>query len=488
MSAVKSPTSILELTQLRTLPTGMAESSHLSQAFLTEPEKMDGVMAFAFGTQNENVLSAITGGLGNTRFITNREYKWDLHGQNERVLEVSRDCPDLIGGNAGMAQSTFRVYFAEKLWEVTDVLVSDKGVQARVQSEPYPDGVDWVYTLQLVDPNVTALPAAEVNTTARFSKDYSIVEEFSVKGGGTYFSAPMTLMNQLTTLRKKYSVTRSAATDVMVIELFGPDGNTTKYWTKLLEWTAMAQWYREIDKSLLYSTYNKNAAGLTTLQGENKRPIYTGAGLRQQISPANVRRYSKMTYDLLDDFLLSLSYNAQRWGGNVRFLALTGKMGMRTITDAVLEKYKNYGIVVTDNAAFVDASGTSIEFKQFKTIIFPNGIELVVKEFSPYDDTVRNRTLHPVSGYPIESYRFTIMNIGKGPSGKSNLRKVAKANSDNAMWHVCGSTTPFGDVAKSISTMRSSSIDGYEVHFLAEVGIQLEDPTSCGELIFDVNY
>lgn len=99
----------------------------------------------------------------------------------------------------------------------------------------------------------------------------------------------------------------------MVIELYGPDGQKTKLWTKLAEWTALGQWYREIDKMLLYSVYNKNSMGTVTLKGENSRPVYHGAGLRQQISPANKRTYYKLTYELLDNFLLDLSYNANRW-------------------------------------------------------------------------------------------------------------------------------------------------------------------------------
>ena len=299
----------------------------------------------------------------------------------------------------------------------------------------------------------------------------------------------MTLTNQLTTLRKQYSVTRSAATDVMVVELFSEDGKSTKYWTKLAEWTALAQWYKEIDKSMIYSIYNKNPEGYVTLQGENKRPVYTGAGLRQQISPANVRFYSKLTYEILDEFLLDLSYAANRWGGNHKFVALTGKMGMREFQNAVIEKLKGLPGAVSNTASFISGSGMEMTFGgAFTTVKFLNGIELTVKEFAPYDDIVRNRTLHPKTKKPLESYRFTILNFGANKNGKSNIRKVAKINSENAMWHVCGSTTPFGDVAKSISTMRSSGIDGYQVHLLAEVGIQLEDPTSCGELIMDVNY
>jgi len=52
----------LQLHKLRALPSGMTESDHLSQAYLTEPERMDAVLAYAFGTQNETVLSMLTGG------------------------------------------------------------------------------------------------------------------------------------------------------------------------------------------------------------------------------------------------------------------------------------------------------------------------------------------------------------------------------------------------------------------------------------------
>lgn len=460
----------------------MTESSHLSNAYLTEPERMDGVLAFAFGTQSENVLAMLTGGLGNTRFIENREYKWDLHGQVERSIEISAD-PITTGDKPGLGGMPINFKVAEMIWAVSDNLVSDDGTQIRI-SQIRNNGLDYIVSAVLTDPDKTKwLDPSQIAIGARWSKDYSTAEEFSSKGGGTDFQAPMTLTNQLTTLRKGYSVTRSAATDVMVIELFGPDGQSTKLWTKLAEWTALGQWYKEIDRALLYSVYNKDAQGTVTLKGENQRPVYHGAGLRQQISPANKKTYYKLTYELLDTFLLDLSYNANRWGGNYNFVALTGKMGMREFSNAISERQTALGITVTDNGTFITGKGDSLTLTgHFKSVEFLNGIKLTVKEFHPYDDIVRHRTLHPVTKKPIESYRFTILNFGT-INGKANIRKVAKKNSENAMWHVCGSTTPFGDVAKSISTMRSSGLDGYEVHMLAEIGIQIQDPTSCGELI-----
>ena len=484
---VNDKISPLQLTTLRKLPVGMTESNHLSQFWLSEPEKMDGILAYAFGTKNENVLSMLTGGLGNTKFIGNRQYQWDLHGQSDRRLMLSRNH---VGGGVtpGISGSVFKIYFDEKFFYNTDVLVSAHGVQVRVMDEPYLDGVtDWVYTVQLVNASIDFIDPTEVDLGGSFSKDYSIVGEFSDKGGGTNFSAPMKLQNQLTTLRKQYACTRSAATDVMVMTLFADDGQETKMWTKLQEWNFISQWYKEMDKSFIYSEYNSDAQGYTNLKDQNGRPIYTGAGIRQQISPANVRYYSRLTYQILDDFLSDLSRTAKVWGGDTNFVALTGQMGMREFDRAIKEYNTGNNITVTDSGTFIKGNGSDlVSLGHFKKVEFMNGISLTVKQFDPYDDLVRNGgNLHPVSKWPIESYRFTILDFGTTANRKPNIRKVAKKDSDNAIWYVAGSTTPFGEVAKSMNVMRSSTVDGYEVHRLAEVGIQMENPLSAGELIFN---
>lgn len=468
---------------------GLTESNHLSNAYLTEPEKVGSVLAYAFGIQEDNVLSLLTGGIGNTLYVNNREYEWDLHSQSDKAIEVIADTAgaNLTPGQYGML---FKITLGEKWFDVSDVLLADDTLtQARVQFEPESDGAGWTYTCQLVSPNQLAfVDPAFLKPGARWSKEYSAVEEYSVKGGGHGYATPYKLRNQLTTLRKTYSVTREATKAVMIVELFDPadPSKSTKLWTKVAEWTAMAYWYRELDKSYLYSIYNKASNGEVSVQGENKRPVFIGAGLREQISPANRRFYTKLTYEILDEFLLDLSYAASKWGGDYKFVALTGKMGMREFDRAIKDHARGNNITVTTAGTFITGHGDELSFEgYFKTVMFLNGIELTVKEFAPYDDIVRGRALHPITQKPIESYRFTVLNFGRN-KGVSNIRKVAMADSEMAMWHVCGSTDPFGGVAKSIMTQRSSGIDGYDVHFLSQCGLMVQDPTSCGELILRV--
>jgi hypothetical protein len=447
------------------------------------------MLSYAYGYQEDNVLTLLTGGIGNTQTVNNREYEWDLHSQSERTIEIVADSPQAASATPGIGGTPVQLYFGENWFDNQDNIVDDEGNTYHIIEEPYQEGAYWVVTVVLNDPDLTAFAEASlVNTGARFSKDYTTVSEYSPRGGGVSYSTPYKLQNQLTTLRKTYNVTRNAAKAVMVIELTSPDGKKTKLWTKLAEWTAMAEWYREIDRSMIYSIYNKDSKGQVKLQGANGRPVYHGAGLRQQIAPANIRFYTELTYDILDQFLLDLSYNASKWGGDHNFVALTGKMGMREFDNAIKEHAAGNNITVTDHGTFISGKGEALEFTgYFKTVQFMNGVSLTVKEFPPYDDIIRHRLLHPKTLKPVESYRFTIMNFGQNKNGASNIRKTAMADSEMSYWHVAGSTDPMGGVAKSISTQRSSGIDGYEVHFLSECGIMVEDPTSCGELILAVD-
>lgn len=469
--------------------TGLSESNHLSNAFLTEPHQMGMLMAYEFGYRYNNILSLITGGIGNTMTVDNREYNWMLHAQTDRAIDIVGNLSD--GGTApGLAGSTFRVKVLEKWFEESDVLVTDDGTHVRVQTEPYQEGNSWVYTLKLVtsDPD-KFIDLTQISSGAKLYKDYSLVPEYSDKGGSTHFYTPFKLQNCVNILRKRYDVSASAATDLMVLELPDPENpkKKTKLWTRLAEWNAMSQFYAEIDKNLVYSEYNKQVTGIVDLPGDNGRPVYQGAGLRNQIAPANRRYYNELTYKLLQEFLMDLSYSAQAWGGDTKFLALTGKMGMIEFDRAITEKFKSLGVLVVNEGRFVTGKGMELTFEgQFKTVKFPNGLELTVKEFPPYDDIVRNRVKHPVTGRPLESYRFTILNIGR-KDGESNIKKVVKKGREMVLWHEAGSIDPMGVSASSISQMRSSGKDGYCVHMLSECGIMLADPTSCGELIMTLD-
>src|SRR5208337_1588396 len=212
--------------------------------------------------------------------------------------------------------------------------------------------------------------------------------------------------------------------------------------------------------------------------------VYIGAGLLQQIAPANQRTYTTLTSDILEDFLFDLSYNIL--GASERkFVALTGEMGMKELDRVLKAKAAAYTLVDTH---FVSGQGQELTLGgQFVTYKMLNGVELTLKHFPLYDNIVYNRLLHPITGKPIESYRFTFLDFGNR-DGESNIQKVVRKGREMVMWHNAGSVAPGQGFSKSISTLRSNSKDGYSVNFLSEQGIMIKDPTSCGELIMASSY
>src|SRR5699024_2680390 len=113
-----------------------------------------------------------------------------------------------------------------------------------------------------------------------------------------------------------------------------------------------------------------------------------------------------------------------------------------------------------------------------------NGIELTLMHYPVYDDPVHNRELNPLTQRPLESYRATFIEYGQY-DGSANIVKMAKKDSEQLMWYNGGSTSPSG--GKTSKTAFGTKYDGYEVEVLSEVGIKLQNPLSCGELVPNIS-
>jgi hypothetical protein len=213
--------------------------------------------------------------------------------------------------------------------------------------------------------------------------------------------------------------------------------------------------------------------------GNNNLPVYEGAGIREQIAPANKREYTELTEDIIREFLIDLSYNVVPEASR-DFVCFTGEFGFAEFDRAMKDAAAQYTLV---DSKFVTGSGQSLSLGgQFKTYEGLNGTRITLKHLPLYDNVVTNRQLHYKSNRPLESYRFTILDFGLH-GGESNIQKVYKRDSENLMWHTSGSIDPFGNTAKSVSTMRSNNEDGYSVNMLTECGIMIKNPMACGELI-----
>lgn len=467
---------------------GLTDENMLANALLTKPAQVTTVLSYIFGRYENNVLDFLTTGMGKTLTIENRQYEWPVAIEQDKAITIKnatwKGAAILAADTPGIMGTPIQIWVAEK-WFGAGAIVAfdDRNFQARIMSEPYQDGTDYVYTLQVIGSGPNAfIPPSLLAPGKKISREGSAYEEYSEEADIVNYQTPFMLRNHLTTMRLKYDITGSAYSSVMVISMKNPkSGQTTFLWSSYQEWIALRQWYETIDRFLVYAQYNANADGTTDLKGTNGRPVYIGAGLLQQIAPANRKYYTTLTAELLEDFLFDLSYNIL--GTNERkFIALTGEMGMKEFDRVLKDKASSYNLIDTH---FITGSGQSLTLGgQFTTYKMLNGIELTLKHFPWYDNTTYNRKLHPVTKKPLESYRMTFIDMGSR-DGEANLVKVVRKDREMVMWHVAGAVAPGTGHAKSISTLRSNGKDGYTVNFLSEQGIMLKDPTSSGELICD---
>jgi hypothetical protein len=467
----------------------LVDERMISNMLLSEPAKVSSVVSFLMGSLDQgNILDYLTNGMGQTITIENREYEWDVMIEHDKAIAIRAAA---INGSAvqstdvpGISGQPVTLWLEEKWFGVGAILeFDDKDIQARVIAEPYEDGGSWVYTVVMADGQKDSyIPPSLLKPGCQVSRLGSAYEEYSEEADIVNYQAPFRLRNHLTTMRMSYDITGSAVSTVMVIALRDPKSKkSTYYWSAYQEWVALRQWYQRVDRMTVYSKYNANPNGTVDLKGTNGRPVYIGAGLLQQIAPANRTTYTKLTKDLLDSFLSDLSYNILGFGER-KFVAFGGEMALRELDRVLREAASGYTLVDTH---FISGSGQNLTLGgQFTTYRGLNGIELTLKHLPLYDNPVYNRKRHPITGKPLESYRITIIDFGRR-DGEANVQKVVRKGRELVMWYTGGSVAPGAGFATSATTLRSNAKDGYSVHFLSEQGIRIADPTTSGELICD---
>ena len=468
--------------------TGLTQANHLSTFFLTEPAMASEVITRVYNKYNgyKNALSFLTTGTGRTKELDNIVYRWPLMGDSEKAVPISvaQSTYNDGGSTPGINNTTFRVGLPEKWFAYGDVLVPDDPTYAlRVMEEPYADGLDFVYTLQLVTKDPTLyVPQALLERGREFSKEYNLVEhDHSRTSGDTTYATPFMMENVMSTFRKEYSVSGAAMSKVLKISLVNPQGKqTANTWVKYAEWEFWAQWMDEMEKALIYGKGNMSKDGTTAMRGPSGNPIYSGAGLEEQIAPANKRYYTSLTEQVLRDFMDDLSYNGTEQGPR-NYVALCGRQFMNLFDQAMKRSASNF--ILTDSK-FITGSGQELALgAQFVTYKGLNGDTITLKECPLYNSTIRSRQLHPQTGKPVESYKATFLNFKLGSNGESNVQKVYHKGREMSSVYIEGMASPYG--MKKGGTA-ASPVDGYEFHVMSECGLMVKDPTDAGQLILDV--
>lgn len=462
---------------------GLTTENHLATAYMEQPQLISDVISRVFGMNQYRGLDYLLSQIGTKVVESDREYEWYLKGDDRKAVVIAGyEATDMT--RPGYGKTVFKLKLTEKYFGLSDKLVFDnRDFSVRVMTEPYSDGTYWIHEVQHMNPsNTHFIPASLLANGKQVSKLYSPQERTLNKTyGTTSFTSPFKMRNYFSTIAKTYTVPANMHDRPLIISMLDPVSNKrTNLWTKYAEWEMLAQWVREKENNIIYSELNVNTNGTVDMKGSSGYPIIEGAGLRQQISPAYKFNYNTFSIDYLTEVLLNLSINILPEDKR-HFVALTGERGMVQFHKALEAKAALFQPL---DSKRVQGSGQNLRIEgQFVEYRGPQDIRFTLVNLPQYNDVVDNRLPHPDGGY-TENYRYTILNFGTS-EGEPNIVKLYPKNG-NKMWHVAGSTTPYGPNT-SFSKGSGSAVDGYELYTITSQGIMIKNPMSCAEFVYSAS-
>ena len=444
----------------------MTDSNNLSNALLTSPEKISPMITHLGGREDKKFpLTFLTEGLGNTKSIERLEYEYDVNYHFRKTRPLAADA----GGPSGANGQPFVLTFPDK-WFIKDyILVSQSGVQARIMSEPTPNGSNWDYTMQLVAPNAV-MPSADLDAGALFAQMYAPVGVDFSRGNASNWQAPARVRHKLTTIRKSYQFSGNAKDYVVEFDLPVKGGQTSRFWMDYEEWQHFLQWKEECEMYYWYGQQSYGDNGVVQMKDENGQPVQIGPGLFDQI--INKDTYSVLTENKLSDVVGDIFFGMTD-AQNMNVTLYTGTGGAREFDRAMKDKLGTLGFTVFSDGRFIQGNGSELTLTgYFKRYEHVDGHTINVVKVPLFDHgaVAQASQRHPVTGLPLESYRMCFVDQSRY-DGQPNVQMINKKGREMVKWAVAGSVVPRG---MGDSALRASDIDGASVHFLKTAGICLK--------------
>lgn len=454
------------------------EMSHLNNRLLTKPEIMQDSLRKIFASEiySDNPLSAKLMESKAVKTISSNEWTWGLIGGNLR--------PAIYVGTAAVAAqganfTTFDLTLDHNFYVAGDILTpGNPRIQVRLQSGPVSQGTRNVYRAQLMTNSATDTVAIQyLKPGARWNKLFSKYEEGAEQSGSTQYALPLELKSRLSKVRKHMKMTRDASNAVLSMEIPTEDGRKMGAWADYAEVTFWREFYREIEYNYWYSRNTTKVAGSTG------RTVQSGPGILELLEESHTYGFTTFTGKLLQEFASDIHTGRLAPGSSRRRLLIgTGEYGMKLIHDAGNKMIKDSGFTILDshlinktNSEF-HSNALSVGY-QIVQLKFANGTVADLMHVPQFDDPRINTGIDPITGYPYESMRMVIMDVGADAS-ESNV-KLVKKDKGMELKYISGLVSPRG-VANTAHAAHAGEY--YEMHGLDHCGVQIDDITACGML------
>lgn len=445
---------------------GLTLKNHIGAIFGSKPQMATKITTVLLQNSGMKNLDTTLSLFPEKILETSDDFMWKVVGSEERnipLVEARWNGSVVNSGTTGVgaARATFELVFGEKWFTKMHLIAGHRPdlYQVRVIDEPYEEGQNYVYTVEVFGGQETlnGIPGDEFLPGNRFSIEGAPVEdELSTQGAGIQFTSPYLLRNSVTSIRMEHKVSGKMIDckiePVYFSGLETRDSNTGKVhksvtWMQEVYWQFEKQLSRIKSKTIMFGKTNRDENSRYLNKGNSNIEIKAGSGIREQMEVSNTVTYNLFSIQLLEDMLYELSEGKLDWGER-KFMLRTGERGAAQFHRAVTQLASGWSAIGFDNTNQNAIKQTTSKFHsnafvagfQFTEWKAPNNIHVMLEVDPMYDDKVRNKVMHP-SGGVAESYRYDILYIGA--MEEPNIQKVKVRGSDELRGYKAGIRDPF---------------------------------------------
>lgn len=433
----------------------------LSQALINSPEKLSPAIVHLAGREdNRFPLTFLSEGMNNTKEIRTIAYDYDVMVRQRKTRPLIK-----AASGTGVGFTTVQLTFPDRWFPKDYIITGPSGVQVRLLSDGTPDSGGFTYEAKIAGNNASeTLQSADSAAGAIWGIMFAPVGVDFSTGNRSTTQAPATIRHYLTTIRKSYQLSRTASNAVANFEFVVKGGRKTNMWMDWEEYQHMLSFLEETESMLWYAKRNYDLKGTPTMYDENNQPVYVGPGLHEQIQTKDT--YSFLSEQKLRDTIGDLFYGMTD-GQNKVLTVYTGTGGKREFDNA-MKKYINANEYTKFNdGKFVDGSGRNLALGSYFTTYRHVDGHTVNVVYLPYYDNgapAQAARRHPVTGYSMESYRMTFVDMTRY-DGENNVQMVSFKGAQMKKWVVAGSFIPKGYGDES-NKLRATDQDGASCHYM----------------------
>jgi hypothetical protein len=433
-------------------------------------------------------------------FEEDNDIMWKLIGSARKNIPLieARNLDGAVIGDSDMAGKNvepFYLVFGEDWFADGEVLAGEKNeiYPLRILGDPTFEGNYTVYKVDLMGGVVGGMPGEELQAGKRFSSEYNPAEkEGSRKVGDIRHASPISMRNEFSRVRLQHKVFGSMLNKKLMVPIPFRDSAgkdvSVSLWMHHVEYVVEETFLQQKNTLLMYGRSNRSINGEYLNIGKSGNILSMGAGIREQMEYGNVYYYNDFDLKLIEDILFELSTNALGMDERT-FILETGQRGAKLFSDAVGRHAGTWMPFVSgmrlDNPALLQKTSSPLHSNaftggmQFVEWKFANNITVKISVNPVYDDTVRNKILHPLGGV-AESYRFDIFDLGH--SGQPNIQIAKVRGEEDYRGYQWG---PFRDPFTGRRNNENAYTDADEsvVHRYACLGAIVYDPNRCMSLI-----